>query len=150
MSNFLWRVAKFISVAVAFGVIIVGLSCTDSRWQSIQPIVQAVSPPTKLLSIFALTFGTLFVLLLVFGRRGIWWAAIDTICIVGLLSLVLCPIYGTTSGQWSLAFAIGVSGLLAFGGTFLLYRRFRTVPEKKPIFTDEESGNRSTKKEENK
>ncbi|MBU0625154.1 hypothetical protein KKF05_02320 [Patescibacteria group bacterium] len=80
-----------------------------------------------------------FIVLLVFGGRGLWWSLVDAISVTGLLSLIVSPIYWITVGEWKTALGLGLSGLLAFGGTMALYWLAKKMPEKRPLFPEDQT-----------
>lgn len=103
-------------------------------------ITTAVSHESNLTFNFGLVFLTItFVILLVFGGRGLWWSLVDAICISGLLALIVSPIYWITVEEWKTALGLGLSGLLALGGTMALYWLAKKMPEKKPLFLEDQA-----------
>ncbi len=127
----------FLKLLAVSALLFSGCNLQDLSLQ--EQLARAESDPSHLLSIFAGVLGSTFVIMLVFGgQRGLFWSFMDSVCIVGLLSLVTCPIYWATSGHWKVSLGIGVSGLLSLLATAFLYWRYSLMPERRPIFPQEE------------
>lgn len=146
MSDLAGRVAKFFLILVGSAILYVG--CDTNSLSASQRLALTGSDTPHLLSVFAAFLGVMFILMLVFNGRGFWWAWIDAVCVVGLLSLVTCPIYWAATGHWLIALAVGISGLLALGGTMVLYWRSGKMPNKKPLFPNDGTEPRPSEEEE--
>lgn len=84
--------------------------------------------PTYLLMGYGLFSTIVFVMSLVFGRRGMWWSIIDGICAAGVLTLALSPIYYWMTRSFAAGTVVGVTGLLSIVGPVIVYRWAKDRP----------------------
>ena len=75
-------------------------------------MLETIANPVSLLKLYGLVGAVFFALLLLYTWRDVWAAALDSLRLVSVMSIIVAPIYSLASNNWDGGTVLLLSGLL--------------------------------------
>ena len=100
--------------------------------------LNTITNPVSLLTAYVFAAPSLFLVLYLFTWRGIWVAALDSLRLTGVISLILAPLYWLATNNWQAGAAMFLSGTLALGVITTVFHQSLQQPPAPPPAEDDE------------
>ncbi|MDP3985368.1 MAG: hypothetical protein Q8P82_01270 [bacterium] len=87
-------------------------ACVPQETAKFQETMSTLKDPSTLLSAYVVVFAVLSVWIVLFGGKGFVGGLLETIRVIGVLSLVCAPLYYLVTNNLNAGISMGVSGLV--------------------------------------